>query len=279
MKLRILYFSLIPLGVLLISLFLLRLSDYRSDRNEWNRLLSIQPSTPALFDLTMIAGLPEPAQRFFKCVIKEGTPLLTVAEIDMGGEFSLGSREKPDYQKMEAYQILAAPAGFVWRLKLPGPMFISGSDSGKWTRFRILGIIPVARMGGDPDHTRAAYGRYAAESVFWTPAAVLPGRNVRWDSVDENTARATISSGSLAQEVDVRLGKDGCPTQVTFQRWSDANKDKKYRLQPFGGKLSDFREVRGFKIPFRVEAANLFGTPDEFYFFKAEIKDVRFRSP
>jgi hypothetical protein len=37
------------------------------------------------FDPAMVAGLPEPAQRFFKFAIAPGTPLLPVAEIDMGG--------------------------------------------------------------------------------------------------------------------------------------------------------------------------------------------------
>ena len=39
-------------------------------------------------------------------------------------------------------------------------MPVSGSDSASWTRFRIFGIVPVGRLGGDPDHTRSAFGRY-----------------------------------------------------------------------------------------------------------------------
>lgn len=120
----------------------------------------------------MVADLPEPAQRFFNFAITPGTPLLPVCEIEMEGQFSLGTRDNPNYQTVEADQILAAPHGFVWRLHLPGMLPVSGSDSGNWTRFRILGLIPVARMGDDPDHAQSAYARYVAESVFWTPAAV-----------------------------------------------------------------------------------------------------------
>ncbi|MCW8901834.1 MAG: hypothetical protein OQK95_14310, partial [Gammaproteobacteria bacterium] len=64
---------------------------------------------------------------------------------------------------------------------------MSGSDSSRWTRFRIFGLFPVARMGGEEAHTRSAYGRYVAEAVFWTPAALLPGPGVAWEHVDENT--------------------------------------------------------------------------------------------
>jgi hypothetical protein len=46
--------------------------------------------------------------------------------------------------------------------------------------------------------------------------------------------------------------------------------------QPFGGVLSDWRAVQGFRVPFRVEAGNMFGTPDYFPVFIAEIGDFRF---
>jgi len=240
-------------------------------------LSNLQPSNPTLFNWKMIRDLPEPAQRFFKFAIKEGTPLLTVAEIEMGGKFSLGSKDSPVYQNMEAHQILASPEGFVFQMHLPGLIPISGSDSGKWTRFRILGIIPVARMGGTLDHKKASFGRYVAESIFWTPASILPRENIKWKKIDQNSARVTISNGSISQDVDIHVDSKGCPSAVTFQRWSNANKDKIFRLQPFGGKLSEFREVQGFRIPFKVEAANFYGTADEFYFYKARVKAIRFK--
>ena len=56
--------------------------------------------------------------------------------------------------------------------------------------------------------------------------------------------------------VDLR----GPPSSRVFQRWSDANPDKEYRSQPFGAEMSDFREVGGYRLPFRVEAGNMFGT-------------------
>jgi len=50
----------------------------------------------------------------------------------------------------------------------------------------------VARMGGNPDHTRSAFGRYVAEAVFWTPAAVLPGPGVAWEHVNTDCARLIV---------------------------------------------------------------------------------------
>lgn len=259
---------------------LLRLRDWRKERAEWLRLIALQPASPGRFDPAMVAGLPEPAQRFLKYAISPGTPLLPVAEIDMNGQFSLGNREAPGYRRMEARQILAPPHGFIWRMRLPGWLPVSGSDAGSesasWTRFRILGLMPVARMGNDVNHLRSAYGRCVGEAVFWTPAALLPGPGVTWEGIDRDKARVTVAAGALSQAVDIALNPAGQPITVAFMRWSNANPHKQYRLQPFGGVLSDFREVRGYRLPFRVEAGNMFGTDEYFAFYKAEVVDIRF---
>lgn len=271
--------SLAMLVVALLALLALRLWDGRADRMEWARLAALQPTNPAMYDPVMVADLPEPARRFFNFAIKPGTPLLTVAEIDMGGEFSLGTRDNPNYRPMDARQILAAPTGFVWKLKMPGAVSVSGSDSGSWTRFRVLGLIPVARRGGDTHHARAAYSRYVAEAVFWTPAALLPGPDVIWEALDQDTARVTVTHSEWSQAVEMKVDAEGRPEVVHLMRWSDANPEKRRRLQPFGGHLSDFREVQGFRIPFNVEAGNMFGTDEYFAFFKAKVAAVRFPAP
>lgn len=276
MRKKVAYPLLVILGLFVLSLVALRLWDERADQIEWARLAALQPTNPAMYDPFMVADLLEPARRFFNFSIKPGTPLLTVAEIDMGGELSLSTRDKPNYQPMDARQILAAPTGFVWQLKMPGAVSVSGSDTGSWTRFRVLGLIPVARMGGDTNHSRAAYGRYVAEAVFWTPAALLPKAGVVWESPGQDFARVTVTHNGLSQAVDVKVDAEGRPVMVHFMRWSDANPDKTYRLQPFGGHLSDFREVQGFRIPFNVEAGNMLGTDEYFAFFKAKVTTVRF---
>lgn len=265
--------------VLLIGLFalaLLRRHDEQAERTEWQRLAALQPAAPDRFAPKSVADLPEPAQRYFGYTIRPGTPLLPVAEIKMRGRLGLGSKADPGYQPMRARQILAGPAGFVWIVRTRGAMRIRGSDSGTWTRFSIFGLLPVARMGGGPDHVRSAFARAIAEAAFWTPAALLPRPGVRWDPVDARTARVTVRNGALEQAVDVTVDPDGRPVRVALQRWSRENADKVWRLQPFGGYLSDFREVGGYRLPFRVEGGNLFETDAYYPFYIAEVETIRF---
>lgn len=270
---------LVIVGLALAGLFAWRQADMRADRAEMDRLIATQPSDPELFSADMVADLPDPARRFFTFVIAEGTPLRTVALIEMEGQFGLGDKAAPGYMPMRATQVLAAPEGFVWAMSGGGSMRMSGSDSGTWTRFWLFGLAPVARFGGDTDHARSAFGRYVAEAVFWTPAAVLPGPNVTWEPVSENVARFTMRRGDLAQSVDLTVDAEGRPLHVSFMRWSNANPQKAHRSQPFGGYLSEFRTFDGFTLPTHVEAGNMFETDDYFPFFVADITDVRFPQP
>jgi len=145
-----------------------------------------------------------------------------------------------------------------------------------WTRFWFLGLLPVVRAGGDPDHHRSAVGRMAAEAVFWTPAAFLPGPGIRWEVLDADTARLVIRIGDHEHVIDVSVTAAGQPTRIVLLRWSNANPEKIYRLQTFGGDLSEFRAVEGYRVPMRVEGGNLIGTEAYFPFYKAEILQIRY---
>lgn len=267
----------LALFLVVLSLALWRVGDYRADRNKAASLRASQPSRPARFEPAMVDSLPEPARRYFLYMIAPGTPLYTVAHITMAGRFGMGDKRKPNYLDMNATQTLAMPVGFVWQMQARrGWMTISGSDSESWTRFWLLGLLPVAHMGGNPDHARSAFGRYVAEAIFWTPAALLPGPDISWEVVNENCARVTVTHRGFEQAVDVVVAPDGQPTQVSFQRWSNANPQKRFQLQPFGGYLSGFEWFDGFRLPTHVEAGNNFGTDEYFPFFVVDVKEVDF---
>jgi hypothetical protein len=263
------------------ALLVWRWIDHRAEVRVWHQLAGYQPDSPPRFSMDMVASLPGPAQRFFNYAILQGTPLYTVAEIDMHGILSLGTHAKPLRMSMAATQILACPHGFVWSLNASrGLLRVAGSDAfaenNSWSRFWLAFIGPVARAGANPDHLRSAFGRFTAEAVFWTPAALLPGECVSWNEVDDSTSRVTVSQQGLKQAIELTVDERGRPVKVVFQRWSNANAEKIFKLQPFGGYLSEFREFDGFRLPTLVEAGNFFETDDYFPFFKAQVTAIRF---
>jgi hypothetical protein len=272
------------LGGILLCLRAWRGSDNRRATQVWEALARTAERPGAAFDPSMLNGLVEPARRYFKYVIGEAAPIRTVAVIRMSGELGLGTKDKPNYGPMQAEQILAPPHGLVWKLDAGrGFKRITGSDGfdgeTSWVRFWLLDTFPVVRAGGTSDHARAAFGRVVAEAVFWAPAALLPNSGVTWEAIGADAARATVTHGGMTQTVDVTVADDGRPTMVVIPRWSDANPEKSYRLQPFGGYLSEFRDFDGYRLPTRVEGGNFIGTEQYFPFYKARIEELRFVAP
>lgn len=269
-----LLYLLVIIALIAGGLFIWRQLDHRADKVAWLTLADMQESDGTVFDLSLVADLPEPARRYFAFTITPGTPIRTAVRIEMTGELSMGKKKAPNYQPMQAAQILAPPNGLVWKLKSAQ---ISGSDGampdGSWTRFWLFNLIPVVRADG-PDHHRSAFGRVIAEAAFWAPASLLPSDNVSWQSIDNDTSRATVRLGPLAQAVDITVDPAGAPTQVVIQRWSNENPEKIFREQPFGGYLFEFQMFDGYRLPTRIEGGNQFGTPDYFPFYKADVRAI-----
>lgn len=259
------------LSIIPASLLSWRYLDARSDQKAWTHLLDLGAPTGARYDANMVSDLPEPARRYFNFMILPGAPLTPSVEIQMIGQIGLGNKDKPNYQPMRARQILSPPFGLIWDVSSGA---ISGSDGiepkRSWTRFWLFGFIPIVRANGQ-DHFRSAFGRVVSEAAFWAPASLLPGSFVRWEPIDENSARAVVEFQDQSQAVDITVDHEGAPVKVLIQRWSNQNRDRVFREQPFGGYPSNYHEFEGFRLPTEVEGGNLIGTPDYFPFFKAKV--------
>lgn len=265
-----------PLAALAGILALLQASDAAQRGRVRAALLALRDPSPARFDPAMTAGLPDIAQRYFARAIAPGTPLHRVVTLRMEGTFILNGRSLP----MQARQILAPPSGgFVWQARVgTGAMAFSGSDGAltsaagteSWTKFALHGLIPLVRAGRTADHARAAATRVMLESL-WVPATLLPQSGARWVQTGPDSARISFDSLPDLPPLDLTLDAAGDPVELCALRWSDANPDRIWRLQPFGGRVLETGCFGGFRIPVRVDLGNLWGTPDHVPFFLARI--------
>jgi len=64
--------------------------------------------------------------------------------------------------------------------------------------------------------------------------------------------------------------------EVVTMRWSDANPDKTFRLQPFGGNMEAETSFLGFTIPSLIKVGNHFGTDDYLPLFQAQITKAEY---
>ena len=182
---------------------------------------------------------------------------------------------------MTAEQTRAAPHDFVWSMRggrgamrIPrARTAVAGRGSGA------TGLIPVARIGGDRDHARSAFGRYICGNGVLDAGGPFPGPAVAWEAVDGGPARVVVTRNGLSQSVDVTVDDAARSARVRFLRWIDANSEKMHRLRPSRGTLSTYRAFGGFTLPTHVEAGNQFGTDDYSEFFITDVRAVRFPMP
>lgn len=283
---RIIVFLVVFVGIAVIGLVgaavILRGQDARALALARAAMLAAPGDAATKFDLKMLDGLPAAAQRYFKFSIAPGTHIGTVTLIKMHGHMGLGDQTTPNYVPFTADQIFLVPEGFVWDVRAQmGPVALSGSDgfwrAQGWTRFWLAGLVPIVRAGGTSDFARSAYGRLIAEAVFWAPASLLPSDNVIWTPVSDNLVRVQVTHQGFSQSAEIEIGADGAPMSVVIARWSDANPDKVFRLQPFGGTASGFQWFGGYRLATRLEGGNFFGTAAYFPFYKAQIDQLEVR--
>lgn len=263
----------------LLAAALLHWGDSRAD-DRAEAALRAGPADDMAFDPAMVAQLPGTARRYFAFSIAPGTPLRRRVELEMGGTFVLGPRQRQQAFAMRARQLLAPPAAFVWRpLLRRGALWISGSDGlgpdGAWTRFWLLSVLPVVRSAGSRDLGRAAMARSLLEAV-WAPASLLPRNGARWREIDDTHAEVSFLVDGESYAMELAFAPDGRPLRVLTRRWTDANPQHAFRWQPFGAELRAFGTFAGFTIPIAVEVANQFGTPEAFPFFLGRIERARY---
>jgi hypothetical protein len=199
----------------------------------------------------------------------------------MEGTLLLGDKQSFRTFRMRARQILAPPSEFVWIADMnAGLMQVSGTDAlyrqHGWTRFWMFRSIPLVQAAATEGLDRAAAARPALEAI-WAPASLLPQNGARWEQVGPDTARVTFGSGIAEIVMKLTLDESGRVVDIVTQRWSDANPEKRFQLQPFGGTMAAEATFGGFTIPSVVHVGNHFGTDDYFAFFNATITEAAYR--
>lgn len=219
-------------------------------REDWHAL-GAPTLNPAVFEPSMLAGLPAPARRWLDHAIKPGTSLCRAACFAEHGQIKVGR-----WQRFEADWVLAPTRGYIWaaRTRL-GPLSIHGFD--RYTegvgemRWRLFGRIPFLGMTGT-DVSRSAMGRLAAELVFVPAAALSPA--ARWEAVDHDRAEVCVDAHGWTHRVTLTVAPSGALERVDVSRW-DHPDGKPFREHLFTAVMNgDEVSFDGFTIPAEARA-------------------------
>jgi hypothetical protein len=189
---------------------------WQSDTRDLHAKMDAQrvPTSPTTYDPRELEGLPAPVQRYFRTVLKEGQPMVTSISLEHAGTFNMsetGEQWKPFHSTQ---RVITRRPGFVWdaRVRMAPGMTVYVHDAyvageGVLTA-KLFGLVSLVNLRGTPEVAQGELMRFFAESA-WYPTALLPSQGVRWESVDETSARATLTDGEVSLTMLFRFNDKG----------------------------------------------------------------------
>ena len=217
------------------------------------------PVPAGRYDARDLDGLPAPVQRYFRAVLKDGQPLIAAATFELAGTINMsttGENWKPFTSTQRA---ITHRPGFLWTGRvamLPGlaaqvhDSYIAGVGT---LHAAMLGLFTVAEVQGGGEIARGELMRYFAE-MPWYPTALLPSQGVRWEAVDDRSAKGTLADGQISLTLLFSFDDAGLITSVHADaRGSGVGKDMV--MLPWDCNVSNYHLRDGMMVPTRGEAA------------------------
>jgi hypothetical protein len=138
-------------------------------------------------------------------------------------------------------------------------------------RWFLWGVIPVMSAQGS-DITRSAAGRVAMEALAWLPSILVLRDEVRWEAIDDRSARVYLRVGDEETESVIHVSPDGALERVEVMRWEvDGLNGSPEYLRSVAEVLGEEGEFEGYRIPTRILLTSKVGTPQENPFFEATV--------
>lgn len=159
------------------------------------------PASARRVDFSALDSLPVPVQRYFRAVLKDGAPIVTAVDVEHVGRFNLsesGARWQPF---TSTQRVVSRRPGFVWDGRITMLLGLTVHVHDAYVAGvgilhpSVLGLITLFDMRGTPEVAEGELMRFLAETA-WYPTTLLPGQGVRWEPVDKDTARATLTDGA-----------------------------------------------------------------------------------
>jgi hypothetical protein len=201
-----------------------------------------------------LAGLPAPVARYFTFALTMGQPLMRRVRLLQEGTFA---RARDSWAPFTAVEDLSvSPPGFVWDARIRMAPLIathvrdSYLDGEGVMHGKLAGLVTVVDQRGTPEMAASSLLRYLAESP-WLPNALLPSAGVRWEAVDERSARATLSHAGVTASMQAHFGPRGEIERITAERHRDVNGAAE--LTPWEGRFSEYARLEGMMVPLAAE--------------------------
>jgi hypothetical protein len=254
-------YMLIGLAAVIAAAIAYGMNRWRSETEERRaRLESTRVhDEPGRFHMSELEGLPAPVQRYFRAALTDNQRMIAAVSIQHAGTFNM-SETGEDWKPFTSNQrVITRRPGFDWEARIamaPGldalvhDSYIGGEGI---LHASVFGLFSIVNMRGTPEVAQGELMRFLAETA-WYPTALLPGRGVRWEAVDDSSAHVTIEDGGLSLTMLFRFGADGL---IAFARAENRMRTVGDSAVPteWEGRWSSYERRDGMMVPMAGEVA------------------------
>ena len=209
---------------------------------------------PQIYAQKEIEGLPNPVQLFFRTVIKDGQAIVAAVKLSQQGQFNMSETEAKWSRFTATQLVMTQRLGFDWDARIqmaPGlnafvhDSYVLGEGN---LHASFLGLFTLAKMHSTPELNQGELLRFFAEAT-WYPTALLPSQGVRWEAINDISARATLTDGATTVSVVFQFNAEG--TIATFR--AEARYRNKLTAMPWTGRYWEYSVRNGMLIPLEGE--------------------------
>ncbi|TRZ85132.1 hypothetical protein D4R89_12780 [bacterium] len=214
---------------------------------------------PKRYSSNELNGLPALVQRYFRAVLKDGQPMVSAVSVEHTGTFNMNETGEQWKPFTSTQRVITQRPGFDWEGRIemmPGltvrvhDAYIAGEGILHATLF---GLVSLVDIRGTPEVAQGELMRFFAEAA-WYPTALLPSQGVRWEAVDNTSAKATLKDGGITLTMLFRFNEDGLIESVRAEVRGRTVAGAVIPT-PWEGRWSHYELRDGMRIPLEGEVA------------------------
>lgn len=223
------------------------------------------------FNYKQLTSLPEPVQRYFKYVLKEGQPYISYFRMTHTGQFKTGLDKPWINITGEQYATTEKP-GFIWKgttsMFTARDMYIA--DKGRLT-VSLFSLYNIVDAKGE-QYNQGELLRWLGESVLY-PTNLLPSERLQWSAIDSLSAKLTFNYNGLSLFFIVIFNQAGEIVQLETKRYMDEK-----NLETWIIKLARYKEMNGIFVPTDTEVLWRLEKGD-FSYAKFLVQEIEYDNP
>lgn len=238
-----------------------------------------RPAPPQTISFDQLAAVPPPVARYLRLALTPGRRAPQRVRLSQDGELRFTSTRKA-WKWFSAREYLQADTpAYVWDARvdlMPAAeaRVVDSYRNGRAAlRIKLMSALPLVEDQDRPELVQSALIRYLAEAV-WCPSILLPHPELRWEAIDDMSARATLTDAGTSVSVVFHFNdRNEVARVVAEDRYREV--DGAYVPTRWTGFYKEYADRGDMHIPLRSAAQwNL--ADEDFTYWRGRVRSIEY---